>query len=165
MADTTNLEIVTPSMVLVSEPVEMVVLPGSDGNIGALPRHSQIMSSLERGVVDIFNDNKVVSRIMIDGGIVEINETSVVILAERAEKLEKSNRQVLEEKLIGFKAQEVEALEIEAGYNKDNKTNLTVDISEDGKQYGIQYAKFVPILVKAIQELTKRIEELEKENN
>ena len=106
MADTTNLEIVTPSMVLVSEPVEMVVLPGSDGNIGALPRHSQVMSSLERGVVDIFNDNKVVSRIMIDGGIVEINETSVVILAERAEKLEKSNRQVLEEKLIGFKAQE-----------------------------------------------------------
>jgi F-type H+-transporting ATPase subunit epsilon len=106
MADTTNLEIVTPSMVLVSEPVEMVVLPGSDGNIGALPRHSQVMSSLERGVVDIFNDNKVVSRIMIDGGIVEINETSVVILAERAEKLEKSNRQVLEEKLIGFKVQE-----------------------------------------------------------
>ena len=106
MADTTNLEIVTPSMVLVSEPVEMVVLPGSDGNIGALPRHSQVMSSLDRGVVDIFNDNKVVSRIMIDGGIAEINETSVVILAERAEKLDKSNIQVFEQKLIGFKEQE-----------------------------------------------------------
>ena len=106
MADTTNLEIVTPSMVLVSEPVEMVVLPGSDGNIGALPRHSKVMSSLDRGVVDILNDNKIVSRIMIDGGIAEINETSVVILAERAEKLDKSNRQVLEEKLLGFKAQE-----------------------------------------------------------
>ena len=106
MADTTNLEIVTPSLVLVSEPVEMVVLPGSDGNIGALPRHSKVMSSLDRGVIDIFNDNKIVSRIMIDGGIAEINETSVVILAERAEKLDKSNRQVLEEKLVGFKAQE-----------------------------------------------------------
>ena len=106
MADTTNLEIVTPSMVLVSEPVEMVVLPGSDGNIGALPRHSKVMSILDRGVVDILNDNKIVSRIMIDGGIAEINETSVVILAERAEKLDKSNRQVLEEKLVGFKAQE-----------------------------------------------------------
>ena len=106
MADTTNLEIVTPSMVLVSEPVEMVVLPGSDGNIGALPRHSQVMSSLDRGIVDIFNDNKIVSRIMIDGGIAEINETSVTILAERAEKLDKSNKQVLEEKLTGFKDQE-----------------------------------------------------------
>ncbi len=106
MADTTNLEIVTPSMVLVSEPVEMVVLPGSDGNIGALPRHSKVMSSLDRGVVNIFNDNKIVSRIMIDGGIAEINETSVVILAERAEKLDKTNRQVFEERLIGFKSQE-----------------------------------------------------------
>jgi len=109
MADTTNLEIVTPSMVLVSEPVEMVVLPGSDGNIGALPRHSQVMSSLDRGIIDIFNDNKIVSRIMIDGGIAEINETSVTILAERAEKLDKSNKQVLEEKLTGFKAQENDA--------------------------------------------------------
>lgn len=109
MADTTNLEIVTPSMVLVSEPVEMVVLPGSDGNIGALPRHSQVMSNLDRGIVDIFNDNKIVSRIMIDGGIAEINETSVTILAERAEKLDKSNKQVLEEKLTGFKAQENDA--------------------------------------------------------
>ena len=109
MADTTNLEIVTPSMVLVSEPVEMVVLPGSDGNIGALSRHSQVMSSLDRGIVDIFNDNKIVSRIMIDGGIAEINETSVTILAERAEKLDKSNKQVLEEKLTGFKAQENDA--------------------------------------------------------
>ena len=109
MADTTNLEIVTPSMVLVSEPVEMVVLPGSDGNIGALPRHSQVMSSLDRGIVDIFNDNKIVSRIMIDGGIAEINETSVTILAERAEKLDKSNKQVLEEKLTGFRGQENDA--------------------------------------------------------
>ena len=109
MADTTNLEIVTPSMVLVSEPVEMVVLPGSDGNIGALHRHSQVMSSLDRGIVDIFNDNKIVSRIMIDGGIAEINETSVTILAERAEKLDKSNKQVLEEKLTGFKGQENDA--------------------------------------------------------
>jgi F-type H+-transporting ATPase subunit epsilon len=106
MADTTNLEIVTPSMVLVSEPVDMVVLPGSDGHIGALPRHSQVMSSLDRGIVDIFNDNKIVSRIMIDGGIAEINETSVTILAERAEKLDKSNKKVLEEMLAGFKAQE-----------------------------------------------------------
>jgi len=108
MAETTNLEIVTPSMVIVSEPVEMVVVPGSDGQIGALPRHSQVMSTLERGVVEVYNDNKVSSRVMIDGGIVEINQTSVVILAERAEKLDKTNKQILNEKLLAFQAQEKE---------------------------------------------------------
>ena len=108
MAETTNLEIVTPSMVIVSEPVEMVVIPGSDGQIGALPRHSQVMSSLERGIIDIYNDNKISSRVMIDGGIAEINPTSVVILAERAEKLDKTNKQILNEKLLAFQAQENE---------------------------------------------------------
>ena len=69
---------------------------------------------------------------------------------------------------IGFKAQDVEALEIAAGYNKDNKTNLVSSHTGDGKQMGLQYSKFVPILVKAIQEqqaliesLTARIETLE----
>ena len=106
MSDTTNLEIVTPSMVLVSEPVEMVVVPGADGQIGALPRHSKVMSTLDRGIVNIYNDSKISSRVMIDGGIVEINENSVVILAERAEKLDKVNKQILEERLLDLKAQE-----------------------------------------------------------
>jgi len=106
MSDTTNLEIVTPSMVLVSEPVEMVVVPGADGQIGALPRHSKVMSTLDRGIVKIYNDSKISSRVMIDGGIVEINENSVVILAERAEKLDKVNKQILEEKLLDLKAQQ-----------------------------------------------------------
>ena len=106
MSDTTNLEIVTPSMLIVSEPVEMVVVPGADGQIGALPRHSKVMSTLHRGVVDIFNDSKISSRVMIDGGIVEINENSVVILAERAERLDKANKHILEEKLLDFKSQE-----------------------------------------------------------
>jgi hypothetical protein len=69
---------------------------------------------------------------------------------------------------IGFKAQDVEALEIAAGYKIADKTNLTTSLTGDGKQMGLQYSKFVPILVKAIQEqnalieaLTARIETLE----
>ena len=61
---------------------------------------------------------------------------------------------------VGFKAQAVEVLEKAAGYDKDNKTNLTVTLSDDGKQYGMQYSKFVPILVKAIQEQQTLIEDL-----
>ena len=64
---------------------------------------------------------------------------------------------------VGFKAQAVEALEIAAGYNKDNKTNLTIQVSSDGKQYGLRYEKFIPILVKAIQEQQEQIETLKTE--
>ena len=62
---------------------------------------------------------------------------------------------------IGFKAQDVEILEKAAGYDKDNNTNLTINLSEDGKQYSMKYEKLVPVLVKAIQELEARVATLE----
>jgi len=61
---------------------------------------------------------------------------------------------------IGFKAQDVEALEIAAGYDKSNNTNLISSYASDGKSMGLQYSKFVPILVKAIQELSAQNAEL-----
>jgi hypothetical protein len=62
---------------------------------------------------------------------------------------------------VGFKAQAVEALELAAGYKIADKTNLTTSLTSDGKQYGIQYSKFVPILVKALQELSTKNDALE----
>ena len=121
MAETTNLEVVTPSAIIFSEPVEMVVIPGLDGKIGALPRHSKVISTLDRGLVDIFNDDKISSQIMIDGGIAEINETKVTILAERAEKIDKANKQVLEEKLLAFQSQE--------SHNDQNIADLAIQNS------------------------------------
>jgi hypothetical protein len=61
---------------------------------------------------------------------------------------------------IGFKAQEVQALEEAAGYTTAAKKNLTVSTTGDGKQMGLQYSKFVPILVKAMQEQNALIEAL-----
>lgn len=69
---------------------------------------------------------------------------------------------------LGFKAQSVQALEEAAGYKISDKKNLTVHASEDGKQLALKYEKFVPILVKAIQDqdaiitsLTARVAALE----
>ena len=44
-----------------------------------------------------------------------------------------------------------------------DKTNLTTNLTEDGKQYGLRYAKFVPILVKAIQELSSQVSDLKEQ--
>jgi len=59
---------------------------------------------------------------------------------------------------VGFKAQEVEKLEKAAGYKIADKTNLLASLSDDGKQYGMQYSKFVPVLTKAIQELSTALD-------
>ena len=52
-------------------------------------------------------------------------------------------------------------LEKSAGYKVENKTNLTISLTEDGKQYGMKYEKFIPILVKAVQELSTKNDALE----
>jgi hypothetical protein len=59
-------------------------------------------------------------------------------------------------------------LEESFGYKKDDKRNLLYDPGTDGTSYGMHYEKFVPILVKAIQDqdaiiqsLTARITALE----
>ena len=69
---------------------------------------------------------------------------------------------------VGFKAQSVISLEEAAGHKMSDKTNLVSNLTEDGKQYGLKYERFVPILVKAMQEqdaiiqsLTARIAALE----
>ena len=64
---------------------------------------------------------------------------------------------------VGFKAQDVVALEEASNYKISDKTNLTVNLSSDGKQYAMRYEKLVPILVKAIQELEARVATLEGE--
>ena len=66
-----------------------------------------------------------------------------------------------EDKLdIGFKAQEVESLEESFGYKKDDKQNLLYDPGVNGTSYGVNYDKFIPILVKAIQDLSAEVEKL-----
>ena len=55
---------------------------------------------------------------------------------------------------VGFLAQDVEKLEEEYGHKMSDKTNLTTTLSGDEKQYGLTYTKFIPILTKAIQELS-----------
>ena len=88
MAETTAFELVTPARVLMARDAEMVVAPGEEGLFGVLPRHTPLVSSLKRGVVEIYENNQVAVRIMIDGGVADVNGEQCIILAERAERLD-----------------------------------------------------------------------------
>lgn len=103
MADTTSFELVTPARVMIARDAGMVVAPGVEGLFGVLPRHAPLISTLQRGVVEVHDNGQISDRIMVDGGIADVAEDRCTILAERAEKLDPSRKADLEAKLQAAK--------------------------------------------------------------
>ena len=95
MAETTQLELVTPESIIVQKPVQMVIAPGSEGLFGVLPRHAPLLSDLVRGIVEVHENGKISDRFMIDGGLADVCGDSVTILAERAENLSIADRDAI----------------------------------------------------------------------
>ncbi len=84
MADTIEFELVSPERLMKSEPVEMVVVPGVEGDIGVLPGHSPLICSVRAGVIDIHEGGSVKERIFIGGGFCEVSSDRCTVLAEEA---------------------------------------------------------------------------------
>jgi F-type H+-transporting ATPase subunit epsilon len=87
MAETTQFELVSPEKLVVSKAVEMVVVPGSEGYFGVLPRHAPMISTLSSGVIDIYEGGSVTEKIFVAGGFAEVTEERCTILAEEARNL------------------------------------------------------------------------------
>lgn len=84
MADQIQFELVSPERLLVSEPVEMVVVPGTEGDFGVLPGHAPLVSTVRPGVIAVFEGNRVVQRIFVAGGFAEVTGERCTVLAEQA---------------------------------------------------------------------------------
>lgn len=84
MAETTQFELVSPERLVLSRAVEMVVVPGTEGYFGVLPRHAPMISTLDAGVIDIHEGGSVVDRIFVAGGFAEVTEERCTVLAEDA---------------------------------------------------------------------------------
>ena len=84
MADTVEFELVSPAKLLKSEPVEMVVVPGAEGDLGVLPGHSALIATVRPGVIDIHEGGSVKERIFVAGGFCEISPERCTVLAEEA---------------------------------------------------------------------------------
>lgn len=83
MAEPFQFELVSPERLLMSEPVEQVVVPGSEGYFTVLKGHAPFMSTLRPGVVDVINGNSTL-RIFVRGGFADVNPAGLIILAEQA---------------------------------------------------------------------------------
>ncbi len=84
MAEKIQFELVSPAKLLVSRPVDMVVVPGTEGDFGALARHAPVIATVRPGVIDVYEADKVSERIFVAGGFAEVNEERVTVLAEEA---------------------------------------------------------------------------------
>lgn len=92
MAETVTFELVSPERLVVSEPVEMVVVPGSEGLFGVLPGHALMISGVEPGVVEMYRDGKVENRIFVSGGFAEVTPERCTVLADLAVPLAELDR-------------------------------------------------------------------------
>jgi len=84
MADKVEFELVSPERLLLSEPVDMVVVPGAEGDFGVLPRHAPMISTLRPGVIRIYEGREVKERIFVAGGFAEVTAERCTVLAEEA---------------------------------------------------------------------------------
>ena len=84
MAEKIQFELVSPAKLIVSAPVDMVVVPGEEGDFGALPRHAPMIATVRPGVIDVHEDGKIGNRIFVAGGFAEVNEERITVLAEEA---------------------------------------------------------------------------------
>ena len=84
MAETLKLELVSPARLLVSEQVEMVIVPGAEGVFGVLPEHAPTLSTLKPGFVDVYKAGAVVQRYFVSGGFAEVTRDSCTILVDAA---------------------------------------------------------------------------------
>lgn len=77
-------ELVSPERLLLSEPVDMIVVPGAEGDFGVLPRHAPMISTLRIGTIRVYQGREVKQRIFVAGGFAEVTPERCTVLAEEA---------------------------------------------------------------------------------
>ena len=82
--DTLKLEILTPNGQIFDGEAVSVTLPGEEGEFGVLANHSSLSTLLEAGVIDIEKEDKTVESILINWGVVNVDEEKVIVLVEGA---------------------------------------------------------------------------------
>ena len=128
MENKTKLEVITPTQTMINEEVEMVVVPGSEGHFGVLPLHAHTLSTLDRGIVTVYENNDASNEIIIDGGIADVTPQGCSILVERAEIVKSLDKNEIEKKYQ---------------FHKDKENSFENPIEEKANSDELQWFEFV----------------------
>ena len=111
------LDIVSPERLLMSRPVDMAVIPGSEGDLGVLEGHTPMIVMLRGGTIDLYDGDKVSDRLFVDGGFAEVTPERCTVLANHAVPLAEINKAEAERRLA----------EVEAAYEAADKRDTAVE--------------------------------------
>ena len=92
-------ELVTPERLVISRGVDMVVVPGTEGDFGVLPGHTPMVSTVRPGVVNVYQGNEIVERMFVAGGFAEVTAARCTVLADRAVAVDELDRAAAEQTL------------------------------------------------------------------
>lgn len=94
--DKVQFELVSPERLLLSREVDMVVVPGSEGDMGVLPHHAPAISTVRPGTIVVYENGSITDRIFVAGGFAEITAERCTVLAEQAMLVEDIDRDAAE---------------------------------------------------------------------
>ena len=108
MADKIAFDLVSPERLLLSKPVDMVTVPGTEGYMGVVAGHAPLVSTLRTGMIDMLDDGQDI-RFFIRGGFVEISPTKVTVLAEEAIPFTELQLATLDQSILDAQDDEIAA--------------------------------------------------------
>ncbi len=120
----TLLEIVSPDRLLLSQPVDMAVIPAAEGEMGVLPGHAPMIVLLQGGMITLHEGGRPTSRLYVSGGFAEITPERCTVLADEAVPVSEVSRQVAEARLA----------EADAAYTAADKTDIAALDTIMGRQ-------------------------------
>ncbi|MEH6632406.1 MAG: F0F1 ATP synthase subunit epsilon [Halopseudomonas aestusnigri] len=92
-------ELVSPEKLLLSKSVDMVVVPGEEGDFGVLPRHAPMISTVRPGVIAIYSGKEISERIFVAGGFAEVTTERCTVLAEIAQPVSELDKATVQQQL------------------------------------------------------------------
>jgi F-type H+-transporting ATPase subunit epsilon len=121
----TNLEIVSPEKLLLSRPVDMVVIPAAEGDMGVLEGHTPMIVTLRGGTIALYDGDRITDQMYVAGGFAEVTPERCTVLATEVVPVGELNRTAAEQRLA----------EAEAAYEAaDKRDGATEDAALDRVQ-------------------------------
>ena len=100
MESTISFDLVSPEQLIFNDKVGMIIVPGKEGDLGVLPGHSKLLSSLRPGRVLVYGESKnLLKSFFVSGGFVEINPEKCIVLAEEVNDMSELDQGMVEQEM------------------------------------------------------------------